>query len=106
MKNDNVRELSKHACGTDISDDLECSTAGGIGVLLSCIIDNRERIKNGPCQTFIQRLEWVAFSDFRIIAHFTTDCEKDIKKAECGRLHAEKVCGYYLILCQMWSCGL
>jgi Golgi apparatus protein 1 len=92
IKDDNVQESSQRACGTDLS-ILGCSTTGKIGVLLSCMIDNREKIKNGLCQTFIQRLEWAAFSDFRIITHFTTDCENDIKNTECGRLQAEKVCG-------------
>lgn len=102
MKDENVQELSRHACGNELS-ELGCSATGQIGVLLSCMIDNRERIKNGLCQTFIQRLEWAAFSDFRIITHFTTDCESDIKNTECGRLQPEKVCEYYIILCQIRS---
>jgi hypothetical protein len=57
------------------------------------MIDHRENIESAPCRAFIQRLEWVAFSDFRMISHFTADCQKDISETECGRLQAEKVCG-------------
>lgn len=40
-------------------------------------------MKNPQCIAYIQRLEWIAFSDFRIITPFFTDCENDIKKFKC-----------------------
>lgn len=89
ISDDNLQELTHHACGTDLT-GLECKATGGTGVLLACMIDHRENIKSVPCQAFIQRMEWVAFSDFRIITHFTHDCLKDIERTECGRMQAEK----------------
>jgi Golgi apparatus protein 1 len=97
IRDDNVQELSHHACGTNLN-GLECKAAGKIGVLLACMIDHRESIQSAPCQAFIQRMEWVAFSDFRIITHFTSDCLKDIERTKCGRMQAEKVCRHNIIL--------
>lgn len=104
IKDNNLQESLRNACGTEVLSSVGCSAMGQTGVLLSCMIDNREKIEDGPCQTFIQRLEWVAFSDFRIITHFTNDCEKDIKEKKCGRLRTEKVCGYYIIVGQVVFC--
>jgi Golgi apparatus protein 1 len=97
ISDDNLQELSHRACGTDLT-GLGCKATGDNGVLLACMIDHRESIKSVPCRAFIQRMEWVAFSDFRIITHFTTDCRKDIEKTECGRMQAEKVCTCNIIL--------
>jgi Golgi apparatus protein 1 len=91
ISDDNLQESSHRACGTDLN-ELGCKASGGTGVLLACMIEHRESITSVPCRAFIQRMEWVAFSDFRIITHFTTDCRNDIKRTECGRMQAEKVC--------------
>jgi Golgi apparatus protein 1 len=91
ISDDNLQESSHHACGTDLN-DVGCKASGRNGVLLACMIEHRESIKSVPCQAFIQRMEWVAFSDFRLITHFTDDCREDIRKTECGRMQIEKVC--------------
>lgn len=98
IRDDNLQELSQHVCGKD-QDRLKCRGQGGTGVLLACMIDNREIINSVACRTFIQRMEWVAFSDFRIITHFTTSCQDDIKQTECGHLQYEEVCGFNITLC-------
>jgi hypothetical protein len=97
IEDDNLQELSHRACGADLN-GLECKASGGSGVLLACMIEHRESIKSVPCRAFIQRMEWVAFSDFRIITRFTTECRKDIEKTECGRMQAEKVCRCNIII--------
>lgn len=89
IRDDNLQELSQHVCGKD-QDHLECRVKGGTGELLACMIDNRERIDSVACRKFIQRMEWVAFSDFRIITHFTTSCQEDIKQNGCGNQQYEK----------------
>jgi Golgi apparatus protein 1 len=104
IHDDNLQELSQHVCGTD-QDRLGCRVQGRTGVWLACMIDNRESIDSVACRTFIQRMEWVAFSDFRIITHFTTYCEEDIKLKECGHLQYEKVCGCNIILCLVFVYG-
>jgi Golgi apparatus protein 1 len=97
IHDDNIQELSQPACGKEQS-QLQCRARGETGVLLACMIDKLESIESVACRTFIQRIEWVAFSDFRIITHFTTSCKEDITRTECGRLQVEKVCGCNIIL--------
>ncbi|KOC67661.1 Golgi apparatus protein 1 [Habropoda laboriosa] len=79
----NIERLAKRTCGKEL-DLLDCSASGDKhGAYLSCLIDQREKVKNPQCITYIQRLEWIAFSDFRIITPFSSDCENDIKKFKC-----------------------
>jgi len=104
IRDDNLQELSQHVCGKD-QDRLGCIGKGETGVLLACMIDKRESIDSVACRTFIQRMEWVAFSDFRIITHFTTFCQEDITQTGCGRLQYDKVCVRNIILCLEFVCG-
>jgi Golgi apparatus protein 1 len=104
IHDDNLQELSQHVCAKD-QGNLGCRGKGGTGELLACMIDNREHIDSVACRTFIQRMEWVAFSDFRIITHFTTSCQEDIKQTGCGNQQYEKVCGYNIILCLVFVYG-
>lgn len=72
-------------CGEDV-ERLDCKSSGDSGQLLACILDNQDQMKNAACRSLIQRLEWVAFSDFRLIGRFVRDCSKDITILECGRV--------------------
>jgi Golgi apparatus protein 1 len=91
IHDDNLQELSQHVCSKD-QVHLDCRAKGEIGVLLECMIKNRESIDSVACRTFIQRMEWVAFSDFRIITHFTDSCKKDITQFGCSHQQSVKVC--------------
>ncbi|CAK9798296.1 Golgi apparatus protein 1 [Anthophora plagiata] len=82
----NIERLAKKTCGKEL-DLLDCSASGDKhGAYLSCLIDQREKVKDPQCITYIQRLEWIAFSDFRIITPFSSDCENDIKKFKCDKI--------------------
>jgi Golgi apparatus protein 1 len=105
IHDESVQELSQHACDKDLS-HLGCKATGETGVLLACMIDNRESIKSVACHAFIQRMEWVAFSDFRIITHFTSSCQKDIAQTGCGRLQADKVCCCNIIVYLVFLYGM
>jgi Cysteine rich repeat. len=98
VHDDNVQELSQHVCDKD-RDHLECIVKGETGSFLTCMIDKRESIESLACRKFIQRMELVAFSDFRIITYFTSSCQKDITLTGCGHLQIDKVCGCNIILC-------
>jgi Golgi apparatus protein 1 len=97
IHDDNLQELLQHVCNKD-QDNLKCESKGKTGVLLQCMIDKRESIDSVACRTFIQRMEWVAFSDFRIITHFTNSCQKDIERFGCGNQQGLKVCVCNMIL--------
>ncbi|KZC10387.1 Golgi apparatus protein 1, partial [Dufourea novaeangliae] len=82
----NIERLAKKTCGKEL-DALDCSASGNKhGAYLSCLIDKREKVKDLDCITYIQRLEWIAFSDFRIITPFSSDCENDITKFNCDKI--------------------
>jgi len=85
--NQNIKRLAMKACNPAQLSVLECSDSDKIpGAYLSCLIDKREMIRNPDCITYIQRLEWIAFSDFRILTPFKTDCMNDIKTFKCDTL--------------------
>uniref|UniRef100_U5EST3 Putative golgi apparatus protein cysteine-rich fibroblast growth factor receptor n=1 Tax=Corethrella appendiculata TaxID=1370023 RepID=U5EST3_9DIPT len=87
-----VHKLIEHNCNNKIFDNSlsDCKVSKDSGQLLGCVIDHKERIKNNECRGFVQRLEWVAFSDFRLIGHFVQDCEQDIELNGCGRINTEE----------------
>lgn len=84
--NSNIERLARRTCGKEL-DSLDCTAFGNKhGAYLSCLIDQREKVKTPQCITYIQRLEWIAFSDFRIITPFSSDCENDIKRFKCDKV--------------------
>lgn len=38
------------------------------------------------CKSFLNKMELIIFSDYRLIHKFTDYCEQDIEKLKCGRL--------------------
>ncbi|XP_053972285.1 Golgi apparatus protein 1 [Hylaeus volcanicus] len=83
----NIERLAKKTCGKELG-SLPCSTTDTKhGAYLSCLIDNREKVKGPECIEYIQRLEWIAFTDFRIITPFSSDCDSDIRQFKCDKIH-------------------
>ncbi|CAL7951690.1 unnamed protein product [Xylocopa violacea] len=83
--NVNMERLARRTCGQEL-DSLKCLNPDNKhGAYLSCLIDQRENVKNPECIDYIQRLEWIAFSNFRITPFFS-DCENDIKKFKCDKV--------------------
>jgi golgi apparatus protein 1 len=89
MDDKNVQKLLKKNCVKDY-ETLNCPITKKPGQLLACVLDHRAEIKNPSCRGLVQRLEWVAFSDFRLIGSFVNDCEADIEQLGCGRLSGDR----------------
>lgn len=85
----NVFKVTQKKCEKDL-DHLNCKVTKKPGQLLACFIDHLEEIKNGVCRDIIQRLELVAFSDYRLIGTFVRECEQDIEVHACGRLNTDR----------------
>ncbi|XP_067007577.1 Golgi apparatus protein 1 [Anabrus simplex] len=82
LDDDNLRAITKSVCGNVLD---MCQKYPGH--LLPCMIDNREMIRSDACRALIQRLEWVAFSDFKALSkQFVNNCTEDVIKLKCGRL--------------------
>lgn len=84
-----MRTLAGANCADDV-EKLDCKSTGEPGQLLACILDNREGMLHTNCRTLVKRLEWVAFSDYRLIGPFVRDCTQDIAKLECGRITVDR----------------
>lgn len=61
-----------------------------VGNALAKLVDRKEEIKQLACATVINRLEAVAFSDFRFVSAFVHDCSNDIEVNSCGRFHYDR----------------
>ncbi|XP_034236975.1 Golgi apparatus protein 1 [Thrips palmi] len=87
MNNKNLEEAAEPVCKQDVP-KLNCPHTDQTGQLLSCVLDHIEDI-NSQCQAFFQRVERVAFGDFRVFSKFMTDCADDIEIQKCGRLQTD-----------------
>lgn len=85
----NVAKLTQKVCVNDLS-KLSCKVTKEPGHMLACLLDHQNDIKSAGCRSIIQKLEWVAFSDFRLIGPFVRDCESDIETNGCGRLSTDR----------------
>lgn len=95
MDDNNIYKLMEKSCAKDLNalfPYCHPSTGSGSGSkefsgkYLSCILDNRDVIKDPICKGQLARIETVVFSDFRLIPKFVQTCSEDIEKSKCGRL--------------------
>lgn len=79
--------LAQKECGDDLTTLADCTnTARKPGMnMVSCVIDNKDKINNLRCQSFITRLEGVIFGDYELIERFADKCQSDIERFRCGR---------------------
>ncbi|XP_037558857.1 Golgi apparatus protein 1 [Dermacentor silvarum] len=59
---------------------------GDKGQLLACLIDHSENATEPECHTFLERMQSVVFSDYRLVYKFTDACDSDIDRFTCGRI--------------------
>lgn len=64
----------------------KCSRSHDPTVFLSCLVNDGDESGPPACHAFVQKLEWIAFSDFRLVAPFVRHCESDVHLFSCGRL--------------------
>lgn len=95
MSDSNISKLLEKSCSKDLNAlHPYChpdTSKDFSGKYLSCVIDNRDVIKDPICKGQLARIETVAFSDFRLIPKFLQSCSDDIEKSECGRLTTKSV---------------
>nr|XP_029727793.1 Golgi apparatus protein 1-like isoform X1 [Aedes albopictus] len=85
MDDQNIQRLVQKGCPKHY-DKFPCTAQHDPGQYLACVIDHRDLVKGNGCREFIQRLEYVAFSDYRLIGSFLKDCTRDIESLSCGRI--------------------
>jgi Golgi apparatus protein 1 len=84
IKNDRVRDFLSRYCSNDLP-LLNCDTSVE-GEYLKCIVNNKDKVQSGNCNSVILRLENVAFQDYRWISNFLQHCKEDIDSLQCGRI--------------------
>lgn len=62
----------------------------GTGRLVSCLYDQLKNITESSCRNFINQVQSVIFTDWRLSEYFATTCLKDISDLQCGRLDDDK----------------
>ncbi|CAF1437662.1 unnamed protein product [Adineta steineri] len=77
-------------CAKDIKLLEECHKEKedkGTGHLVSCLYDRLPNITETQCRNFINRVQSVVFTDWRLSEAFATACLTDITNLKCGRLN-------------------
>lgn len=85
-------DAALNQCSKDIKLFDDCSpltNTRGSGRLIICLYENLKNITQPSCRYFINQLQAVIFTDWRLIENFGKSCETDITKLECGRLDDE-----------------
>ncbi|XP_012945019.1 Golgi apparatus protein 1 [Aplysia californica] len=78
---------SEEACKAELSRISECNyLPRGQGQVIPCLIEHYDEIETSSCQSYINKMATIIFSDFRFMAPFVSDCNEDIAKYHCGRL--------------------
>lgn len=85
-----VLHIVREACGVALKTLNVEKPSETIGYVLAKLIDEKDNIKQTACLILINRLEAVAFADFRLAGPLVRDCADDIEQKTCGRVHRDK----------------
>ncbi|KAI9558756.1 Golgi apparatus protein 1 [Daphnia sinensis] len=89
-KGDQFLEAAEKMCSEELKNLEECKDQSLEGHKLSCLLENSDSVAQGQCKSFLVRIGSIIFSDFRLVEKFTTACQGDISKFNCGRLDSEE----------------
>ncbi|KZS17605.1 Golgi apparatus protein 1 [Daphnia magna] len=89
-KGDQFLEAAEKMCSEELKSLEECKDQSLEGHKLSCLLENSDSVAQGQCKSFLVRIGSIIFSDFRLVEKFTTACQGDISKFNCGRLDSEE----------------
>ncbi|XP_072382260.1 Golgi apparatus protein 1 [Diabrotica undecimpunctata] len=89
-----VKERLLPECGKEL-DKLQCQENN----YLQCIVKNVNNIQDQNCYNTINRLESIAFTDYKWIADFLHECDQDIKKFQCGIIDGDNFSQIRTVAC-------
>lgn len=94
-KLDYFTEITKVICKTLLNENHDCLEAENDDLIspganiLSCLIERMQPETENNCKSYLQQMELIIFSDYRLISKFTDACETKITELKCGRLDWE-----------------
>jgi len=83
-KQDVFLSQAREICGDDIKVCKEEENSEP-GHLLACLVEKKHETKSLQCSKFLGQVEFIIFSDYRIISNFMSACDQDITKLKCGK---------------------
>lgn len=89
MNDTAIIRIVKKPCQT-IVNKLNVKVSEVVGKALAKLLDHKDDIKQSECVKLLNRLEAVAFSDFRFVSAFVQNCSTDIEHLRCGRLTTDR----------------
>lgn len=85
-------DAAKRFCAADLKHLEECNKIAKerrAGHLVSCLYDALQNITEITCRNFIDQMQLITFTDWRLSESFSDACFGDITKYKCGRLDDE-----------------
>lgn len=72
-KDKRIAGIADAQCATDLMGDLSvCSKYhADPGHFISCLVEEKQKVKNEACLAFINKVAVVVFSDYRLVSFFT-----------------------------------
>ncbi|CAJ0586700.1 unnamed protein product, partial [Mesorhabditis spiculigera] len=93
-QDDRFLQAAKQYCEAEMKDRpamAKCVEHTEPGFALSCLIEFVGNLtKESQCHAFLFRTERLAFSDFRLVAPFMKDCERELKAHNCEVMTPDK----------------
>lgn len=89
IENDNVNEILLPVCRDDLT-RIGCEVSGQPGTYLKCMVAHKDDVENLDCAGLIERIENIAFYDYKWIDSFLQHCTGEITRLSCGRIDHDK----------------
>ncbi|ERL89133.1 hypothetical protein D910_06509, partial [Dendroctonus ponderosae] len=96
IKDENVVSTLLPLCRNDM-DKLNCKRDDGD--YFKCLASRKDTIEDAHCLFMIQRIENVAFTDYKFLATFLKQCEADVRKLNCGTMDSQGISQIATIAC-------
>ncbi|XP_055383667.1 Golgi apparatus protein 1 [Condylostylus longicornis] len=92
LKDSQVKKITDKPCSRHKDKFNDCQPKGNqIGYYLSCLVEKVDNFNDiSICRDIIQKLESIAFTDYRLVTNFIKDCGTEISNHKCGRISLEE----------------
>ncbi|OQV18201.1 Golgi apparatus protein 1 [Hypsibius exemplaris] len=98
-KDKRIASIAAAQCADDLKEkeslkDCNDNWSRDPGHFISCIVEEKQKIKNEGCLVFVNKVALVVFSDYRLVEKFASACESDIARLKCAFVDNKKEHGH------------